>query len=245
MSGNPVVLVTGANRGLGKETARQLAHRGVTVVLGSRNLGRGAAAAAELAGTGAAAVPIRLDVTDPACVHAAAEQVRRDHGRLDGLVNNAGVFAGATATATTASDLRSQFETNVFGVVTVLAAFLPLLRSAPAPRVVNVSSATASLTLTAARAALPGNADVRLAYCSSKAALNMLTVQYARAFALDPALAHVKINSAVPGYTATDMNDHQGERTVQEGARIVVELATLPADGPTGGCFDDQGEVPW
>ncbi|HEX6469484.1 MAG TPA: SDR family oxidoreductase [Streptosporangiaceae bacterium] len=240
-----IALVTGANRGLGKEVARRLACRGFVVLLGSRDLQRGVDATKELAAAGAHTSPIRLDVTDPAAVRTAVEQIRGDHGRLDVLVNNAGTFVGALPMETSVADMRDIFEVNVFGVVEVTRACVPLLRRSTAPRIVNVSSTTASLGLTSAGADIPGDAGRRLAYASSKAALNMLTVQYAAAFGRDPALAHIKINSAVPGYTATDMNDHRGTRTVEEGARVIVDLATLPDDGPTGGCFADDGPVPW
>ncbi|WP_446038192.1 SDR family oxidoreductase [Streptomyces sp. SID1121] len=240
-----VALVTGANKGIGKATARALARRGVTVLLGSRSLGRGEEAARELAWEGLPVTALQLDVTDPAGVEAAAERVRDEHGRLDVLVNNAGLFVGSTAVETTPDRMRDMFDVNVFGVVTVTHASLPLLRRSPAPRIVNVSSTTASLTLTGDGAELPGNADRRFAYTSSKAALNMLTLQYARAFAHDPGLAHLKINSASPGYTATGMNDFRAPRSADEGARVIVDLATLPDDGPTGGFFDDQGPVAW
>ena len=244
-----LVLVTGANKGLGKETARQLACRGMTVLLGSRDLDRGRRAAGELTDStgadGGAVLPIQLDVTDPDSVKAAVEQVHAAHGRLDALVNNAGIFAGARAADTTVTQLRDLFEVNVFGVVTVTHAFLPLLAKSAAPRIVNVSSTTASLTLTADGADIPGDASTRLAYASAKAALNMLTVQYAKAFRAEPELAHILVNSAVPGWTATDINNHRGIRPVHDGARIIADLAALPADGPTGGCFDDQGPVPW
>ncbi|MER7165416.1 SDR family NAD(P)-dependent oxidoreductase [Micromonospora sp. NPDC000207] len=240
-----VALVTGANRGIGRETARQLAHQGITVLLGSRDPGRGAAVAAELAAEGAHVVAVPLDVTDPESVSAVARQLDDGLGRLDILVNNAGAFQPATALATTAPVLRELFEVNLFGVVTVTQAMLPLLARSTAPRIVNVSSTTASLTLTADGADLPGDADVRMAYTCAKAALNMLTIQYARAFRHDPEHAHVKINSATPGYTATDMNAFRGTRPVSDGARIIVDLATLPADGPTGGFFGDRGPVPW
>ncbi|MDL4815606.1 SDR family oxidoreductase [Actinomadura opuntiae] len=239
-----VALVTGANRGLGRETARQLARRGMTVLLGSRDADRGARAARDLAGEGDVR-PLPVDVTDPSGVAAAAERIGAEHGRLDVLVNNAGVMVEAPAVETTADDLRRAYEINVFGVVTVLNALLPLLRRSPAARVVNVSSTTASLTLTGGGTDFGGDAHLRLAYSSSKAALNMLTVQYAAAFAADPGLAHIKINSATPGYVATDMSAYRGTRTVEEGSRVVVELATLPADGPTGGFFREQGAVPW
>ncbi|MFJ4620646.1 SDR family oxidoreductase [Streptomyces sp. NPDC088812] len=245
MSAPPVALVTGANKGLGRETARRLAHHGYTVLLGSRDFGRGLETARRLADEGARVVPVELDVTEPASVASVADRVRRDHGRLQVLVNNAGVTTGTRNLATTVTDMRDLFEVNVFGVVGLVRALLPLLRESRAPRIVNVSSTTASLALTGDGRAIPGETDRRLAYASSKAALNMLTLQYARAFQGDPALAHIKINAASPGFTATDMNGHRGTRTVAEGARIIVELATLPDDGPTGGFFHDEGPLPW
>ncbi|GAA4521266.1 SDR family NAD(P)-dependent oxidoreductase [Actinoallomurus oryzae] len=243
MVDRPVALVTGANKGLGKETARQLLERGMTVVMGSRDPERGIAAAGELR-AGGAAVPVQLDVTDSASVEAVADRLRRDHGRLDVLVNNAGTVVDRLAADTTALEMRHTYEVNVFGVVTVIHAMLPLLRASAAPRIVNVSSTTASLGLTSGGTDFGGDAGRRIAYSSSKTALNMLTVQYAHAFAKDPDLSRIKINAATPGYTATDLTGHRGSRTVEEGARIIVELATL-ADGPTGGFFNDQGHVPW
>jgi len=237
-----VALVTGANKGLGKETARQLLARGLAVLVGSRDPDRGAAAAREL---GDGAVPVRLDVTDPASVTAVAERLRRAYGHLDVLVNNAGTVVDRRAVDTTAAEMRQNYEVNVFGVVTTTHALLPLLRAAPSPRIVNVSSTTASLGLTAGGTDFGGDAGVRMAYSSSKTALNMLTVQYATAFAADPALSHITVNAATPGYTATDLTGHRGTRTVQEGARIIVDLATRPDGGPTGGFFNDQGRVPW
>ena len=245
MSAPTVALVTGANRGLGRETARQLAERGIKVLLGCRDLDRGLETARALAADGAEVSALQLDVTDPVGVADVARRLLDQRGTLDILVNNAGAFSGATATQTTQIQLRHTFEVNVFGVVNAIHALLPLLAESPAPRIVNVSSTTASIALTSEGAEIPGDASRRLAYASSKAALNMLTVQYARAFGQDPLLRHVKINSASPGYTATDMNGYRGSRHVSEGARIIVELATLPDDGPTGGFFDDQGAVPW
>jgi NAD(P)-dependent dehydrogenase (short-subunit alcohol dehydrogenase family) len=241
----PLALVTGANRGLGMETARQLAAHGFCVLMGSRDRRRGEAAACRLTADALNVVPVQLDVCHADELAAAAAHIEREHGCLDILVNNAGSFVGSFPFETTADEMRAVFETNVFGVVSMIRAFLPLLRRSPAPRIVNVSSTTASLALTGAGVALPGDATRRLAYASSKAALNMVTVQYARAFALDPELAKVRINSATPGYTATDMNSFRGSRTVEAGARIIVELALLPDDGPTGGFFSDSGPVPW
>jgi NAD(P)-dependent dehydrogenase (short-subunit alcohol dehydrogenase family) len=245
MSRQVQALVTGANRGIGRETARQLAVRGITVWLGSRDPGRGESVAKELAAEGLNVIPVALDVTDEASVCAIADRLRCDHGRLDILVNNAGTFVGAEATAATAAQMRQIFEVNVFGVATVTRMMVDLLRASDAPRVVNVSSSTGSLGLTSDRGDLPGDASQRLAYASSKAALNMLTVQYAQAFSADPALSHIKVNSATPGYTATDMNGFRGHRHVRDAARVIVDLATLPDSGPTGGFFDDRGAVPW
>lgn len=239
-----VVLVTGANKGLGKQAAGQLARRGMTVLLGSRDAERGARAAAEVAAGRADVTPVQLDVTDPASLDAAAARIRREHGRLDVLINNAGTTVDAAPAETTEADMRRVFEVNVFAAAAVIRVMLPLLRESAAPRIVNVSSTTASLTMTSRGHDFGGNASRRFAYSTSKAALNMLTVQYARAFAAAPDLAHIKINSATPGYTATDMTGGRG-RSVADGARIIVDLATCCADGPTGGFFNDQGPVPW
>jgi NAD(P)-dependent dehydrogenase (short-subunit alcohol dehydrogenase family) len=245
VTGDLVALVTGANRGLGKETVRQLAARGVTVVLGSRDPERGEAAARDVEAVDVKPAAVRLDVTDADSVQEAAEWLDAEYGRLDVLVNNAGTVVDRLAVRTTAEEMRQTYEVNVFGAVTVIQRMLPLLSRSPAPRIVNVSSTTASLSLTGAGTDFGGDAELRMAYSSSKAALNMLTLQYASAFGADAALAHIKINSATPGYTATDMTHHRGTRTVTEGARVVVELATLPDDGPTGGFFNDAGPVPW
>lgn len=235
-----VALVTGANRGLGRETARQLADLGMTILAGSRNPGRPGEATA---GTGTR--PLRLDVTDRASLRAAAEEIGHAYGRLDVLVNNAGISVAVPAAETDGTALRQVLDVNVIGALDTIRVFLPLLRRSAAPRIVNVSSATASLTLTAAGTDFGGDAASRLAYSTSKAALNMLTVQYANAFRLDPGLSRIRINAATPGYIATDMNDHRGTRTVEEGARVIIRLATLPADGPAGGFFNDRGAVPW
>jgi NAD(P)-dependent dehydrogenase (short-subunit alcohol dehydrogenase family) len=237
-----IALVTGANKGLGRETARQLASLGMTVLLGSRDSGRGASAAATL---GPGTHPVRLDVTDSASLRAAAEEIGDTHGRLDVLVNNAGVSVAVPAGETDGATLRQVLDVNVIGVADTIRVFLPLLRRSAAPRIVNVSSTTASLTLTAAGTDFGGDAAGRLAYSTSKAALNMLTVQYANAFRRDPGLSHIRINAVTPGYVATDMTGHRGARTAEEGARVIVQFAALPDDGPTGGFFNDKGPVPW
>lgn len=241
----PVALVTGANKGLGKEAVRQLAERGASVVLGSRDPRQGEAAAAELAAAGITAVPARLDVTDAGSVQDVADRLEAEYARLDVLINNAGVVVDRLAERTTAAEMRQIYEVNVFGAVTMIQAMLPLLGKSPAARIVNVSSTTGSLSLTSGGTDFGGDAHLRMAYSSSKAALNMLTIQYAKAFEHSDALAHIKINSVTPGYTATDMTKHRGTRTVAEGARVIVDLATLTDEGPTGGFFNDSGPVPW
>lgn len=240
-----VALVTGASKGIGKTTARVLASRGLTVLLGARCAERGAAAAAELAQQGLSVVPVRLDVTSEADVSALAEMIGREYGRLDSLVNNAGVFVGAPVTDTRLADFQTLFETNVFGAAMVINALLPWLAASAAPCIVNVSSTTASLNLTADGASLPGDASVRAAYTASKAALNMLTIQYDREFRTRPDLAHIKINSVTPGYTATDMNAFRGTRSVEQAASVVAELATNPPDDSTGRFLGEEGVVPW
>jgi NAD(P)-dependent dehydrogenase (short-subunit alcohol dehydrogenase family) len=223
-------LITGANKGLGYETARQLIAAGHTVYLGSRDADRGEKAAAELG-----ASFVRLDVTDDASVAAAAKTV----GRLDVLVNNAGISGPRLAVGdVTAESLRALYDTNVFGVVRTMHAFLPLLSASAAPVVVNVSSGLGSMTRATDPAAME-SAYPSLAYGSTKAALNMLTVQYAKAF---PAM---RINCVDPGYTATDLNGFNGTQTIPEGAAIIVRMARVGADGPTGGYFDASGVVPW
>ncbi|MET7288487.1 SDR family NAD(P)-dependent oxidoreductase [Streptomyces sp. NPDC005573] len=231
-------LITGANKGLGFETARRLLAAGHTVYLGARDPGRGMRAAERL---GARFVP--LDVTDDASVAAAVKAVEADGG-LDVLVNNAGVEPRlpdggfVPAAATTADDVRAVFETNVFGMVRVLHAFLPLLRRSPSPVVVNVSSGLAHAPALADPRA-PEHFYPGLAYPSSKAAVNMLTVQYAKAF------GDIRINAADPGFTATDLNHHQGTQTVEEGAEVIVRLAGIGADGPTGTFQNAAGVLPW
>jgi len=241
MSTNKVALVTGANKGIGLEIARRLGRLGFTVLIGARDEGRGRAAAEQLRAEGLDAIPVRLDVTDQATIDAAARRIEAEFGKLDVLVNNAAVFLDrAPPSQLDMATLRQTFDTNFFGVFAVTKALLPLLRKSGAGRVVNMSSGLASL----AQNSDPnwGFAQFKvLAYNSSKTALNALTVQFAAELRDTP----IKVNAADPGYTATDMNNHQGTRTVEQGATAAVRLATLPADGPTGGYFDENGPVPW
>ncbi|MER6143187.1 SDR family NAD(P)-dependent oxidoreductase [Streptomyces sparsogenes] len=231
-------LITGATRGLGLETARRLVEAGHAVYLGARDARRGEEAAGRV---GARA--LLIDVTGEDSVRAAAKLVQEEAGRLDVLVNNAGIGGrAASAAETTADDLLAVYDTNVFGAVRVTHAFLPLLAASEAPVVVNVSSGLGSLAVAADPPAhassVPGWLPA-LSYGSSKAALNMVTVQYAHAF------PHMRINAVDPGLTATDFNGHAGTRTVEEGAEIIVRMARIGADGPTGGYFSAAGPLPW
>lgn len=232
----PVALVTGANKGLGREIARQLAMHGNTVIVGARDPDAGRTTAEGLTAGGANARHVTLDVTDAASVTAAAQWIDDEFGRLDILVNNAGIASTSVPSQTALNELRTTYETNVFGVITVTNAMLPLLRRAPAPRVVNMSSDLGSL----ARMHEPER-PVLLAYNSSKTALNAITVQYAKELQDTP----IKVNAVNPGFSATDLTGHQGHRTTEQGAKIAVEFATLPDDGPTAAFYEDEGEIRW
>jgi len=244
-----VALVTGANQGIGLQIAKDLAARGFTVLVGSRNLERGETAAK---GVSATARALQLDVTDPVSIAAAAERIRAELGRLDVLVNNAGIaqtgtwdktfeekLAAGRPSIASIAEVRAVFETNVFGVVAVTQAMLPLLREAPAGRIVNVSSEVGSLTLQTD----PSN-PYRIpsaAYVPSKTALNAITV----AFANELEKTRIKVNAACPGFTATNLNNFRGTRSVEQGARAAVRLALLGADGPTGTFSNEDGRLPW
>ena len=231
-------LITGSNKGLGYETARQLIGAGHVVYIGARDPERGRRAAERLG-----ARFVELDVTDDASVAAAAKAIDTDGG-LDVLVNNAGiegrtpdngVIGGADETA---EHMRALFETNVFGMVRMLHAFLPLLQGSAAPVVVNVSSGL-SKTADLANPDGPVHFYQGVAYPASKTAVNTVTVQYAKAF------PGIKINAVDPGYTATDLNGRTGTQTVEEGAEIIVRMAQIGHNGPTGEYFDASGPVPW
>lgn len=246
---NPrVALVTGANQGIGLQIAKDLVGHGLTVLVGARDLEKGRSAAREI-GEGAHA--IRLDVTDPVSIETAAERVRRDFGRLDVLMNNAGIsrarpnqpFDVAIKTNllidVPIDDVRTVFETNVFGVIAVTQAMLPLLRDAPAGRIVITGSAGASLTLNSD----PTNAHRRMFgnYSVSKAAAHAVML----AFALALEGTRIKVNAACPGFTSTALNNFNGTRSLVEGAREPVRLALIGDDGPTGTFSDENGIVPW
>jgi NAD(P)-dependent dehydrogenase (short-subunit alcohol dehydrogenase family) len=254
MPDTKVALVTGANKGIGLQIAKDLAAQQFTVLLGSRDPQRGQAAAQTVDGIAEA---VQLDVTDPASITAAAQRITSEYGHLDVLVNNAGIShtdisdeapsdaslqqivqSGRMSLARPA-EVRAIFDVNVFGVIAVTQAMLPLLRQAPAPRIVNVASSGGSLTLNSD----PSNPHRAMfgTYSASKTALNALTV----AFAADLEADGIKVNSACPGHTGTDLNFFRGTRTVEQAAREPVRLALIGADGPTGTFSNDDGPIPW
>jgi NAD(P)-dependent dehydrogenase (short-subunit alcohol dehydrogenase family) len=244
-----VALVTGANKGIGYHVAAQLAALGATVVLGARDPERGEAAAAALRAEGGDVRAVRLDVTDPATVRAAADWIGERFGRLDVLVNNAGA-AEDPRHRPSGADLavvRAVFETNVLGVLTVTNTLLPLLHRSAAPRIVNVSSGMGSLTAQSAPDSYLAKVPATAAYPVSKSALNALTVQYAKELGRDRFL----VNAASPGPCDTDLTKELQQagfpmsRTPDQGAAVIVRLATLGPDGPTGGFFGEDGPVPW
>jgi NAD(P)-dependent dehydrogenase (short-subunit alcohol dehydrogenase family) len=229
-------LVTGANKGIGFEIARALRTQGVDVIIGARDRSRGAEAARTLETDF-----VQLDVTDDESVARAANEVESGGTALDILVNNAGVLLELDhrdPTSVPIELVRRTFDTNVFGAIRVTNAFLPLLRRAPAARIVNVTSRLASLSR--ALENTPSHL-IFLAYNSSKTALNAVTLQYALALRGTP----IKINSVDPGHSATDINGRMGDRPPSEAARLPVRLALLPDDGPTGAFISNDGEVPW
>lgn len=237
MSKQRVALVTGANKGLGLEIARQLAEQGITVVLAARSLEKARSAVADLQSNGLNAHPIQLDVTSATDIAALPALIEREFGGLDILVNNAGVnydFEGEV----TGDTLRRTFEANVIGPYEITRALLPLLKASPAGRIVNQSSVLGSLrTMVEGH----GGAFTTAGYCSSKAALNMLTV----VAAVQLKDTHVKVNAVHPGWVQTDMGGKDAPLSVSEGAKTAVRLATIPDNGPTGGYFHLEETLPW
>jgi NAD(P)-dependent dehydrogenase (short-subunit alcohol dehydrogenase family) len=229
-----IALITGANKGIGYETARQLGSRDMTVLVGARDAERGGEAEQALRDGGADARFVHLDVTDVKSIQRAAEWIEATYERLDVLVNNAGTASvarrGYPPSQTSLEDMRAVYEINVFGVIAVTNAMLPLLRRAPAARIVNVSSEVGSVTAQSNPGHPLGQMPASVQYPSSKAALNMITAMYAKELRDTP----IKVNAANPGFTATDFNDHRGFRSAAEGAEPSVHLATLPDDGPSG-----------
>lgn len=243
MSNPSIALITGANKGIGFETARQLGKRGIHVIIGARDAKRGAEAVKQLVAEGVSAASVLMEVTDAKSVITAAAEVERRHGHIDILINNAGIldYAAETGPITTTVDtFRRVFETNFFGLVAVTQAFLPLLRKSSAGRVVNLTSILGSI---AEHADL--NSPIHpmhfSAYDSSKAAVNLYTVELAQALAGTP----IKVNAAHPGWVKTDLGGEAAPMEVVDGARTSVALATLSADGPSGGYFHMGVHLRW
>ena len=236
-------LVTGANKGIGYEIAAGLGALGYRVGVGARDATRREEAVAALRETGVDAFGVPLDVTDDASVTAAADLIAERFGHLDALVNNAGITGGHPQQPSTVDPdvIRTVVETNVIGVVRVTNAVLPLLRRAPSPRIVNMSSSVGSLTRQSGPGSETTTGPVAVAYAPSKTFLNAVTLQYVQ----ELAGTNVLINCACPGFVATDLNGFRGVRSPQEGAATAIRLATLPDGGRTGGFFEDAGGVPW
>lgn len=238
-----VALITGANKGIGFEVARQLGARGIRVLIGARDGGRGKAAVEQLKAENIVATYVSLDVTDTKSIKKAAARISKEYGKLDILVNNAGISGGNISKEPSKTDIevvRQVYETNVFGVVSVTIAMIPLLKLADQARIVNVSSGLGSITM-----ALDPNDTFyginSLQYQSSKAALNAITVEFAK----ELESAGIKVNAACPGFVDTDFNGHRGTKSVQQGATIIVKLSTLGAKGPTATFQNENGRLPW
>ena len=239
-----VALISGANKGIGLETARQLGKQGIIVLLGARDLGRGEKAAAELVAEGIDARAVKLDVLNATDIAALGAKIDKDFGVLDILVNNAGVMkdarTGNETTTTSQAVLRETFDTNFFAVIELTQTLLPLLRKSDAGRIVNLSSILGSNTLHAK----PGSSiyDAKtFSYDASKAALNSFTIHLAH----ELAGTKIKVNSAHPGWVKTEMGGEGAMMELEEGAKTSVELATLPDDGPSGGFFHMEKTLPW
>jgi NAD(P)-dependent dehydrogenase (short-subunit alcohol dehydrogenase family) len=239
-----IALITGANKGIGLETARQLGKLGVTILVGARDLAKGEAAAQELRGDGVDARAIKLDVVSDADRTAAAKLIEKDFGHLDILINNAGVMldarTGNQTSTTSAKVLHDTFETNFFAVVALTQALIPLLRKSDAGRIVNLSSVLGSSTLHATKGSPIYDAKT-FAYDASKTALNSFTIHLAH----ELQGTKIKVNSAHPGWVKTDMGGEGAQMELVDGAKTSVQLATLGADGPSGGYFHMGETLPW
>jgi len=242
-AGGRIALVTGANKGIGFEIARGLARLGAIVLIGARRADAGEAAAAALRDEGLDVRFVQIDITDEASIAAAAARIERDHGRLDILINNAAISLnkGVRPSEADISLVRETYETNVFGLIAVTQNMLPLLKAAPAGRIVNMSSGLGSLALTLKLGpTAPFVFNRLLAYNTSKTAVNAVTVQ----FALELAGTGIKVNAASPKLSATELSGGQGSPPA-EAAGIAIRLALIGPDGPTGGLYGDDGQLPW
>lgn len=239
---NRIAFVTGANKGIGLEIARQLAETGVTVIIGARDTVRANAAVNELSAAGLSVRSVRLNLNDQSSIAAAAETIRAEHGRLDILVNNAGIVDAEDGPPSNASPeaARRIMDTNFVGTLAVTQAMLPLLHLSSAARIVNLSSSLGSLALNGDPSS-PYYSARLIGYNASKAALNMLTVQLAEELRGTP---HV-INSVSPGYVKTDLTGHNGFMTVEEGAKLPVQYALLGDDAVSGRFVEASGVTPW
>jgi NAD(P)-dependent dehydrogenase (short-subunit alcohol dehydrogenase family) len=236
-----IALISGANKGIGYEIARGLGAKKIKVLVGARDEARGLSAVEKLKAEGADAVFVKLDVTDGATVQHAAQWIEKEFGRLDILVNNAGVAEwGFKPSDVDLAKVREVYETNFFGPVALIQAMLPLLKKSEHGRIVNVSSSLGSLTLSSDLNS-PFADFLALGYNTSKSALNSMTIQFAKE--LKDTL--IKVNAICPGYCATDINGNSGPRSAAEGAVAAIQYATIGADGPTGGYFNDAGRLPW
>ncbi len=236
-----IALVTGANKGIGYEIARGLGAKKITVLAGARDEARGQAAVAKLNAEGTDARFIKLDVTDQATIRHAAEWIEKEFGRLDILINNAGIAEwGLKPSNVDLAKVREVYETNFFGPVALIQGMLPLLKKSKHGRIVNVSSSLGSLTISSDLNS-PFADFLALGYNTSKSALNSMTIQFAKELRNTP----IKVNAICPGYCATDINGNSGPRSAAQGAVAAIQYATLGEDGPTGGYFNDEGRVPW
>jgi NAD(P)-dependent dehydrogenase (short-subunit alcohol dehydrogenase family) len=234
-----IALITGANKGIGFEIARQLAKLGHKVLIGARDPQRGEAAAKTLQAEGLDAIFLQIDVTDQKTINSVTQKIETEYGKLDVLINNAAIAQdNAPPSQLDIEILRRTYETNVFGLFAVTKAMIPLLLKSEAGRIVNLSSGAGLFKETSSPDWRPE--WVSISYATSKSAVNAMTIQ----FALELRGTNIKVNAVNPGYTLTDMSP-AGERTVEQGAIAPVRLATLPPDGPTGGFFDENGLVPW
>lgn len=244
MSLKKIALVTGANKGIGLETVRQLAAQGIAVLLGARDEKRGAEAAKQLKDEGLDVQFLQIDVNDPASQDSAAKFIADKFGKLDILVNNAGVAKDFRVPASqgTLEQWRETFETNVFNLVSLTQKLLPLVKKSDAGRIVNLTSILGSLTLNSdPKSPIAGSSSSATAYNASKAALNMFTVHLAN----ELKGTSVKVNAAHPGWVKTDMGGQEAPLEIPDGAKTSVILATLPNDGPTGGYFYLNDKLPW